>query len=192
MKYLIAFTLLLLCGLSHAQVDTTGYAPTDTATVTRLDTVIQDSLGRIIALTQPVWREASGGARNGYLLSLTDNGNFEEDAGEVPNRDYRYLMGRWRMTDSTASLLLSVDGFLGRSSVHRRYLRGRDFYLNYDIVELTPARLVLRDVLTGDLRTFVAETRGATESAAERRMPGQRTEPRGGGFKIPDGWGGRF
>jgi len=149
----------------------------------------QDSVvSKDSVFTTPDWRETSSGERKGYVLTLTDDGNFEEDAGENHNRPYRYLLGRWKIDSAAATLTLSVDGQMGKTGVHRRYLRGRDFYLVYDIVSLEDGELQLKDRLTGAHRTFRATERKAYEEPAMRRIPKPGKKP--GVFEFPKGWGG--
>ncbi|TXF90393.1 hypothetical protein FUA23_06275 [Neolewinella aurantiaca] len=138
--------------------------------------------------TTPDWVEVSEGERKGYVLRLTKEGNFEEDAGEDRQRPYRYLMGRWKVDSAAQTFTLSVDGQMGKSGVHRRYLQGRDFYLIYDFNSLEDGKLVLTDQLTGDQRVFMATERKEYEEPAMRRLP--KPGKKQGGFKLPDGWGG--
>lgn len=138
--------------------------------------------------TTPNWEETTFGVRKGYVLTLTPEGNFEEDAGEDHNRPYRYLLGRWKVDSAANTLTLSVDGQMGKTGVHRRYLKGRDFYLVYRIEVVSNKEMVLHDVLTGERRTFVATVRKEYVEPAMRRLPKPATEP--GVFKLPKGWGG--
>jgi len=136
----------------------------------------------------PDWVETSSGDRNGYVLTLTKEGNFEEDAGEAHNRPYRYLMGRWKVDTTARTLTLSVDGQMGKTGVHRRYLKGRDYYLVYTIISHRNGKLELKDKLTGATRTFVATKRKEYVEPAMRRIPKPGKKP--GVFKLPQGWGG--
>lgn len=138
--------------------------------------------------TTPNWKETSFGEREGYTLTLTDDGNFEEDAGEQHKRPYRYLMGRWKVDSAAQTLTLSVDGQMGKTGVNRRYLKGRDFYLVYHIISLEDGKLVLKDRLTGAKRTFKATERKEYVEPAMRRIP--KPGKKQGGFKLPEGWGG--
>lgn len=138
--------------------------------------------------TTPDWKEISNGEREGYVLTLTQEGNFEEDAGEQHNRPYRYLMGRWKVDTAAGTLTLSVDGQMGKTGVNRRYLRGRDFYLVYDIVSFNAEKLVLKDRLTKAIRTFKATDREEYVEPAMRRIPKPSKKPVI--FEIPKGWGG--
>jgi hypothetical protein len=134
------------------------------------------------------WLETSSGDREGYVLTLTDDGNFEEDAGEQHNRPYQYLMGRWKVDSAAQTLTLSVDGQMGKTGVNRRYLKGRDFYLVYTIISFGDGKLVLKDHLTGAKRTFEATERKEYVEPAMRRIP--KPGKKQGGFKLPAGWGG--
>ncbi len=138
--------------------------------------------------TGPDWEETSSGDREGYILTLTKDGNFEEDAGEQHNRPYRYLMGRWKVDSAARTLTLSVDGQMGKTGVHRRYLKGRDFYLVYTIVSLKNGKLELKDRLTGAKRTFEAVERKTYVEPAMRRLPKPGKKP--AIFTLPKGWGG--
>jgi hypothetical protein len=171
--------LLLLCCLSF-----TGFASSRTRSAALS---VPDSL-----LVGTNWRETSPGARSGYLLVLTDIGNFEEDAGPDHERPYQYLMGRWRLDSATQVFTFSVDGQMGKTGVHSRYKRGRDFYLDYDLLVLNATTLELRDHLTGEHRTFRAEARLNYVEPAIRRIPKPADEGR---FKLPGSggnWGGIF
>jgi hypothetical protein len=139
-------------------------------------------------LTAPDWKEVSEGDRTGYILTLTTDGNFEEDAGERHNRPYRYLLGRWKVDAAAGTLTLSVDGQMGKTGVHRRYLKGRDFYLVYTILSLENGKLEVKDKLTGAIRTFTATERKEYVEPAMRRIPKPGIKP--GVFKLPAGWGG--
>lgn len=138
--------------------------------------------------TVPDWLETSGGEREGYVLTMTADGNFEEDAGEQHNRPYRYLMGRWTVDTAAQTLTLAVDGQMGKTGVHRRYLKGRDFYLVYAIASFENGALTLKDRLTGAVRTFKATEHREYVEPAMRRLP--KPGKQKGGFKLPEGWGG--
>lgn len=145
--------------------------------------VPEDSL-----LTSPDWLEVTSSDREGYVLTLTNDGNFEEDAGDNHNRPYRYLLGRWKIDSVAQTLTLSVDGQMGKTGVHRRYLKGRDFYLVYDFISLEDGELKIKDHLTGEVRIFTATERKEYVEPAMRRIP-KPGKPQGG-FKLPKGWGG--
>lgn len=138
--------------------------------------------------TTPDWEEVSEGDREGYVLTLTKDGNFEEDAGENHNRPYRYLLGRWKVDSAAGTLTLSVDGQMGKTGVHRRYLRGRDFYLVYTIISLENGQMELKDRLTGATRIFEATKREEYIEPAMRRIPKPGKKP--AIFTLPKGWGG--
>lgn len=138
--------------------------------------------------TVPDWLETSSEDRDGYILTLTNDGNFEEDAGEQHNRPYRYLLGRWKVDSAAGTLTLSVDGQMGKTGVHRRYLKGRDFYMVYDIISLEDGKMELKDRLTGARRTFRAVERKEYVEPAMRRLPTPGKKP--AVLKLPTGWGG--
>ena len=127
------------------------------------------------ALTSVAWEETTPGEREGYLLVLWEYGSFEEDAGERSGRSGRHLMGRWQRDSSGTRLTLGVDGLLGGKMVPRCYLRGRDFYIPYRILHLTPYALELEDELTGERRTFVAQPIADYVPASEYRKPQEQT-----------------
>jgi|AntRauTorckE5430_2_1112549.scaffolds.fasta_scaffold00105_3 hypothetical protein len=168
MRSLLLFTLVFVTSIAYCQ---------------EAATISPDSV-----LTTLDWLETSGGEREGYVLTMTDDGNFEEDAGEQHNRPYRYLMGRWKIGAAAQTLTLSVDGQMGKTGVHRRYLKGRDFYLVYDLILLENGTLALKDHLTGAKRTFKAIERKEYVEPAMRRIP--KPGKKNGGLKLPGGWGG--
>ncbi|MEM9929051.1 MAG: hypothetical protein AAF840_04495 [Bacteroidota bacterium] len=135
------------------------------------------------------WEEMTAGDRKGYLIRFNPFGTFEEDAGEVYARSARYLMGRYEIDSTQSVLTFAVDFFMGDKLVHRRYRRGQDFYLDYDIVSLKPERLELRDKLTREIRTFVAKPLEGVEDAATRRINKIQFGKKGG-LKLPGGWDG--
>ena len=153
------------------------------------------------------WRETTPGPRNGYLLSLEQYGALEEDAGERPARSSRYLLGRWhleatrpgenapRRETADTLLIFSFDYHMAYRMVDRRYLdRDRsgpyqtDFYIDYAVDDYSPTRLVLRDLLTDEVRTFVGEPVPEGRDAAERRIPKGSDRPTTDGgviFELP-------
>lgn len=141
-------------------------------------------------LTSYEWVEDSSFARTGYVLRLQPHGAFEEDAGEGFTRSSRYLLGRWGYVDSTATLTLSVDYFMGKNMVNGRYRDGRDFYLDYDLVELSDSTLHLRDQLTGKPRYFSPRPLSIEPDASERRKPKPVGRPKLTLPRLPSGWGG--
>jgi len=132
------------------------------------------------------WKEQGGET----ILRLQPHGAFEEDAGEDFTRSSRYLMGRWNYADSTATLTLSVDYFMGTNMVDARYREGRDFYLRYKVILLNGTTLEIEDIRTGKTRSFASRPISAGPDASERRKPkptfkAELTLP-----KLPTGWGG--
>lgn len=178
MRWLATYFLLFVCCTSFLYAGAEHFPP--------VATYASDSL-----LFGANWRETSPGDRSGYLLILTGIGNFEEDAGPDHERPYRYLMGRWQLDSAAKVLTLSVDAQMGKTGVHSRYKRGRDFYLDYELLVLNTSTLEIRDHLTGEVRTFRAETRETYVEPAMRRIPRPADD---GLFKLPGGttWGGGF
>lgn len=137
-------------------------------------------------LTAAPWREVYG-----KLLILSAEGNFDEAAGDRvvgdegdPNvsRGESHLLGRW-VLDSTQQLLtLSVDGFMSGGKISARYRKGRDFYLPYEILEVTPYELILLDLITDERRSFIAAPEAKIEDHSERRKP---KVPKASEFKLP-------
>lgn len=125
-----------------------------------------------------------------FVLRLQPHGAFEEDAGEGFTRSSRYLLGRWVYSDSTRMLTLSVDYFMGKNMVAPRYRQGRDFYLDYDVIELSESVLVLEDRLTGKERLFTARPLSTASDASERRKPKPVLVPSLELPQLPKGWGG--
>ena len=117
-------------------------------------------------------------------LLLTPDGTFEEDYG--PGERARYLMGRYETDSDSEELTLAVDYFLGKSRIPGRYRQGQDFYLVYRIDSLSADRLVLRDMLTDERRSFSAEPLDQGDDPARRRI--KLDEPVK--LKLPPGWGG--
>jgi len=141
----------------------------------------QDSL-----MTTMEWAEEG----ETYILRLAPHGAFEEDAGENFTRSSQYLMGRWSYADSTATLTLAVDYFMGQNMVASRYRKGQDFYLVYEVTELSDSTMILRDAQTGKHRRFAARERTDGPDASERRKPKPTLKPDFGPLKLPKGWGG--
>ncbi|MBC6995332.1 hypothetical protein QWY85_00135 [Neolewinella lacunae] len=138
-------------------------------------------------LTTPDWLESTPGPRNGYRLTLTTEGNFDEDGGPSHGRAYQHLLGRWTIDTAAHTLTFGVDGMMGNKLVHRRYLRGRDFFITYDVLTLNAETLRLRDRLTDEIRTFTAAERTDYVDPAVRRMP---KFPDPVKLKLPGEWGG--
>lgn len=134
------------------------------------------------------WEETSPDSRKGYVLTLDAGESFTEDAGTSPNRKYQFLRGRWILDTAAHQLTLAVDGLMGGSAIASRYLRGRDYYLDYDIVLLTTDTLELKDLLTGETRIF-QRTEAAPfkdpmlDQPVKLELPGAK-----GGLKLPKGW----
>lgn len=163
MRNLTLFLLLLLCTLGLSAQ--------------------QDSL-----LTSVIWAETTKGEREGYSLRLNEFGPFEEDAGEDFNRSSRYLLGRWELDSTGNQLTLAVDYFMGQKIVHSRYRRGQDFYLEYLILSRSAEELILKDLLTGKLRTFTATPIADAPDVGERRAQKIELGRKKGGLKLPKGW----
>jgi len=145
--------------------------------LTVVGTAQSDSL-----LTNFEWVEDSSFARAGYVLRLQPHGAFEEDAGEEFTRSSRYLLGRWGYVDTTSTLTLSVDYFMGKNMVNERYRDGRDFYLDYEVVKINDTILQLKDQLTGKVRSFMARPVSTGPDASERRKPKPALKP---DFTLP-------
>ena len=90
-------------------------------------------------------------------------------------------MGRWRLDSAATRLTIGIDYFMGKRMVHPRYRRGQDFFLDYDILLLTPGHLQLRDPLTDERRTFEATAVEHYEEASQRRIP----KPDFGPLRLP-------
>lgn len=139
-------------------------------------------------LATSFWEETSHGPRSGYILTLDAGESFTEDAGASPNRKYQFLRGRWILDTTAHQLTLAVDGLMGGSALSSRYLRGRDYYLDYDLVVLTAESLELKDQLTGQVRTF-QRTEAAPYKDPMLNQPVQLELPGAkGGLKLPKGW----
>jgi hypothetical protein len=121
--------------------------------------------------TAVLWEETSPGNRSGYFLRLSPEGNFDEDAGPNHGRSARNLLGRWEWSPAENELTLAVDGVMGKGIVSRRYLHGRDYYLNYTLESLSATEMVLRDVLTDEVRSFRAISLDNYEPPFKRRIP---------------------
>lgn len=127
------------------------------------------------------WAE-DGHART---LLLTPDGTFQEDYGPDAGSG-RYLMGRYRLDADSREIIFSVDYFLGKRRIPDRYRDGQDFHLVYRLDTLTADRLLLTDVLTGEVRSFTAQPLDPEDDPARRRI--RRTLPTK--IELPDGWGG--
>ena len=143
----------------------------------------QDTLAVPQALIATVWQDVSGGSRQYYNVFFSQEGNFDEDAGAVPNRPYRHLLGRWAYDDAERILTLSVDGLMGKGLVHERYREGADFYLRYKIIDVSENDLELLDLKTKQKRVFIATVPDDVEDQARKRIP-KGKEPTEG-FKLP-------
>ncbi len=143
------------------------------------------SCGGLLAQTDSLLRAAHW-SEDGteHRLLLTSDGTFQQDYG--PEEKARYLLGRYKTDADSEELTLAVDYFLGKTRIPGRYRQGQDFYLVYRIDTLTPARLILRDLLTDELRSFTADPLDPEEDPARRRI--RLDEP--GKLKLPPGWGG--
>ena len=118
-------------------------------------------------------------------LLLTPDGTFQLDFGPAAG-ETRYLMGRYELDSLGRELTLAVDYFLGKSRIHARYRRKRDFYFVYDIITLNDRRLVLLDQLTDDLLAFLPAPLEAADDPARRRV----SPPNPAKIVLPPGWGG--
>ena len=178
------FTLLLSLLLSTC-VSAQIAADSDLQTVQteRSDSTVFDLLSRM------AWEEIDGSLNPGYLLLLTPEGNFNEDAGSDDARKYRNLLGRWHLDSTQAILTLSVDGLMGRGLVHSRYLRGRDYFIDYDILELNNHELLLKDRATGKRRIMIGVAPDRVEDQAKKRIPKGST-PTESTWTLPDFNGG--
>ena len=127
-------------------------------------------------LTAAPWREVDG-----KILILNLEGNFDEAAGAEISGNH--LLGRWVLDSTQRTLTLSVDGFLAGSKLSSRYRKGRDYYLPYEIVEVTPYELVLLDLITNKRRSFLAAPEVKPEDHSERRKP---KLPPTTEFKLPN------
>ncbi|WP_157974489.1 hypothetical protein [Lewinella sp. IMCC34183] len=127
------------------------------------------------------WAEDS----TAHRLLLTPDGTFQLDYGPAAGQG-RYLLGRYALDGDNQEITLSVDYFLGKRRIPGRYRRGQDFYLVYVLQTLTPERLVLRDVLTGEVRSFTAQPLDPEDDPARRRVD----PPVDVRIKLPPGWGG--
>ena len=186
----LTFLLLLLSTLAFAQSDTLTadsfpVYPPPSLLATIIIAGSKDSPRNLLSTV--LWEETSPGTRRGYTLRFDPYGPFEEDAGDNPNRKSRYLQGQWSVDSTVTTITFAVDYFLGQSSVHRRYRRGQDFYLDYTVVTLTPDALELKDQLTGKTRTFVARPLAGPD-AATRRAEKIQFGKKKGGLEIPKGW----
>ena len=135
-----------------------------------------------------LWEETTVGPRLGFRMRFNDYGSFEEDAGENSSRAARYLMGQWNYDREAGTLTLAVDYHLGQRMVHRRYRKGQDFYLVYTVEKLTSEVLEIKDVLTGETRTFAARPLNGVLDAGERRARKLGGRKNKGGLEIPEGW----
>ena len=200
-----------------AGLDTLPPSPTEPALPgDTLPTPIVDT-SRVLPLNELLpayaWQETTSGVREGYVLSLEQFGALEEDAGERPARSSRYLLGRWyleatrpgenapRRETADTLLIFSFDYHMAARMVDKRYLdRDRsgpyqtDFYVDYAVEVADEERLVLRDLLTGEERTFEAIPLIDGRDAAERRIPKGQDRPAEEGviFQLPRLPGGGF
>lgn len=182
MRFLLFFCCLLLATVLSAQF-TGGLEP-------KVDSLtVQDSSRWAPLLVASHWCEKTKGSREGYVLTLDLNENFTEDAGPQPNRKFQFMRGRWVLDTSEQTITLAIDGLMSGGNLDRRYLKGRDYFIVYDLVRLTPEELELKDRLTGKSRLF-------NRTEAEEFKDPMINEPvklelpqTKGGLKIPGGWG---
>ncbi|PHL00346.1 hypothetical protein CGL56_04750 [Neolewinella marina] len=120
-----------------------------------------------------------------HQLLLTPDGTFQQDYGADAGAG-RYLMGRYRVDEDSRELILSVDYFLGKRRIPARYREGQDFHLPYRIDSLTTDRLVLYDLVTGEVRSFTARPLDPEADPARRRI----RRPLPTKLELPEGWGG--
>ena len=179
MRPLLLLLPFLLCTCASAQLPVP-----DTLTAQ------PDSLPARQLLTRVAWEETADSPHPGYVLLLTPEGNFNEDAGAEGRRKYRNLLGRWQLDSTDAVLTLSVDGLMGQGLLPNRYLRGRDYFVDYSIVALNDDTLTLLDQLTGKRRFFVATSPNRVEDQAKKRLP-KADAPAPTTWTLPDFGGGR-
>ena len=171
--------LLCTCVSAQTVTDSTEYTPTTKPA----DTAVRSLLSRM------AWKEIDGSPNPGYLLLLTSEGNFNEDAGAAGARKYRNLLGRWHLDSTQSILTLSVDGLMGRGLVHSRYLRGRDYFIEYDVIDINNHELVLKDRATGKRRIMIGVEPDRVEDQAKKRLP-QGPAPTTTTWTLPDFNGG--
>ncbi|SEP61586.1 hypothetical protein [Neolewinella agarilytica] len=178
------FTLSLLLAVSSLFGQFTGGLSPQADSV-----VVQDSSRWAPLLVASHWCEKTKDSREGYVLTLDLNENFTEDAGQQPNRKFQFMRGRWVLDTVEQTITLAIDGLMSGGSLHQRYLRGRDYFIVYDIISLTTEKLELKDRLTGKRRDF-------NRTEAEEFKDPMINEPAKlelpqikGGLKIPGGWG---
>ncbi|WP_273446635.1 hypothetical protein [Neolewinella agarilytica] len=178
------FTLSLLLAVSSLFGQFTGGLSPQADSV-----VVQDSSRWAPLLVASHWCEKTKDSREGYVLTLDLNENFTEDAGPQPNRKFQFMRGRWVLDTVEQTITLAIDGLMSGGSLHQRYLRGRDYFIVYDIISLTTEKLELKDRLTGKRRDF-------NRTEAEEFKDPMINEPAKlelpqikGGLKIPGGWG---
>ena len=177
---LILLLLLLSCCISgRAQVH-----PDSALTRTEVSVVPHE------LLTAVAWEEVDRSINPGYLLLLSKEGNFNEDAGINHKRSYQNLLGRWQLDTAQTRLTLSVDGFMGKGMLSSRYLRGRDYHLTYDIVDVSPNELIIKDIQTGKKRIYIATDPTRLEDQSEKRKP-KASMPDTTTWSLPDFGGGQ-
>jgi len=178
------FILLTLFSLTGLQAQFTGglsQAPTVEE--------VADSSRWAPLLAASHWCEKTKDKREGYILSLDVNENFTEDAGPQPNRKFQFMRGRWVLDTTEQTITLAIDGLMAGGNLHQRYLRGRDYYIIYELVALTDDKLELKDRLTGKKRRF---TRTEAEDFKDPMIddaPKIELPELKSGLKIPGGWG---
>lgn len=118
-----------------------------------------------------LWEEVSPGQREDFLLRLSPEGNFDEDAGPNHGRAARNLLGRWEWNAERRELTLAVDGAMGKGLIARKYQIGRDYYLDYELLSLTTHEMRLRDKRSGEERSFRATSLDNYEPPHKRRLP---------------------
>lgn len=169
--YLALSTLLCTGGLAQTEAIVAAEQTLDSLTLQ--DTVNYDTWQ---LLTAAPWQEVDG-----KLLVLSPEGNFDE-AARAGISGESHLLGRWVLDSTQRLLTLSVDGFMSGGKINARYRKGRDFYLPYEIVEVTPYELVLLDLITKKRRSFIAAPDAEIEDHSERRKPVPTEAPV---FKLP-------
>lgn len=175
--------LLFFTGL-YAQADTSVII-SDTASE-RMD---RSPWAPLLAASH--WLETSPGSRNGYVLTLDLHENFTEDAGIRPNRKFQFLRGRWILDTAESTITLAVDGLMSGGNLDSRYLRGRDYYIVYDLVSVSTDHLELKNRLTGKSRTFErTEAEDFKDPMIEEKTKLELPGSKGGKLKLPGGWGG--
>ncbi len=182
MRSFLIFSLLLAISSLFGQFTGGLSAPLDSLEV-------QDSSRWAPLLGASHWCEKTKDSREGYVLTLDLNENFTEDAGPQPNRKFQFMRGRWVLDTAEQTITLAVDGLMSGGSLDRRYLRGRDYFIVYDLLSLTPKKLEIKDRLTGKKRLF-SRTEAEEFKDPMINKPVKLELPQvKEGLKIPGGWG---